>query len=691
MLSKNVNLLSFLLFIIIMTGCGGGGGGPSTPSQPVIAQPVDDNDTSVTPPSGPVAGVDYTDPIQFNNSNAPIPLWISQIGANTAHENGFTGGNLSLHQSYTTVVSDVSNRDLQTVVAVLDSGINSTHAEFSGINKLEAWQDFSNTHSVTTIDAVGHGTLVSTLISGNRGDENDMTYGVAFDSHLIVGKVINTTGTTDNGILVNGINWVVNQKPLIDQPDQKKLVAMNLSLGTTDINFANTITRDSLKSALNSGISIVMASGNEGLDCLDAGSGLNGRCAFPAATPWIVDATEQAQFLNNTGAWIVVGSVDGSNNISSFSNKAGVTKSNYLVAPGEYLIGASNTNDNGYRVGSGTSFAAPLVTGAMALMAQKWPHLTGNQHSRILFDTATDLGAVGVDDVYGNGLINLGVAFNPVGSLTIPVGLTAIQNNSHNLNLNGTSLRTTAAMASFGDFTQLNNTIGVDNYYRDFKLDMTSFTIISGAAPYDLDAFLKFNFSNYLFGIDQQRNIPMVGYSFKKGMEISLAYDSKTMLGLESSGVLDTGKGQTTYFNVKDKILYDEELSFNFETTYAYGRSTGGGSQSLIKDISEVHALGGSVNAMYADYGIGYKIPLRVIDGNANIVAPTDIDNFGGIEYSSMNLDLKPDSFQQVFSIFYKKQIDDVYLFVDISHTIDAFGINGLASNDAKLIFNMWY
>src|SRR5437763_3667558 len=79
---------------------------------------------------------------------------------------------------------------------------------------------------------------------------------------------------------------------------------------------------------------------------------------------------------------------------------------------------------------SGTSFSAPTISGAVALMAQAFPNLTGKQIVDILFSSADDLGAAGVDSIYGHGALDIARAFQPQGQTSLaasptPVSLTS--------------------------------------------------------------------------------------------------------------------------------------------------------------------------------------------------------------------------------------------------------------------------
>jgi subtilisin family serine protease len=95
----------------------------------------------------------------------------------------------------------------------------------------------------------------------------------------------------------------------------------------------------------------------------------------------------------------------------------------YLVAPGTSI--KSTYNNGGYATMSGTSMAAPVVTGAAALLKSYWPKLTARQIGEIFLTTATDLGAKGVDVIYGRGLLNLEAALKPAGALKLAAAMAA--------------------------------------------------------------------------------------------------------------------------------------------------------------------------------------------------------------------------------------------------------------------------
>ena len=143
------------------------------------------------------------------------------------------------------------------------------------------------------------------------------------------------------------------------------------------------------------------------------------------------DGLEQTVDLDWSGVsvvdnLIIVGSVDPTGNISSFSNTPGDAcltvagqchdgyrlMDRFLVAPGELLL--VSDGDGGVTRASGTSFAAPLVSGAAALVKGWWYWLDGSEVADVLLESAQDLGAPGTDPVYGRGLLDVAGAMSPL-------------------------------------------------------------------------------------------------------------------------------------------------------------------------------------------------------------------------------------------------------------------------------------
>ena len=127
--------------------------------------------------------------------------------------------------------------------------------------------------------------------------------------------------------------------------------------------------------------------------------------------------------------WLAVVATDDNNIIASFSNGCGVAKYWCLAAPGVGIWSAVSYNENGSysapnittAIGqyNGTSMSAPHVSGALALLLSRLPHIPMPVLKAILLATATDLGEPGVDDVYGHGLVNIAAAITVQGEITL--------------------------------------------------------------------------------------------------------------------------------------------------------------------------------------------------------------------------------------------------------------------------------
>ncbi len=121
------------------------------------------------------------------------------------------------------------------------------------------------------------------------------------------------------------------------------------------------------------------------------------------------------------GNYVVVVATDLNNNIATFSNSCGESMQWCIAAPGVDITSAHNANDNETSVKSGTSQAAPHVSGALALLRSRLQNVPMNIVLEILFATADDLGPVGIDAVYGNGLLNIQAAITVQGSIVLKI------------------------------------------------------------------------------------------------------------------------------------------------------------------------------------------------------------------------------------------------------------------------------
>jgi len=182
---------------------------------------------------------------------------------------------------------------------------------------------------------------------------------------------------------------------------------------------------------------------------------------------------------------IIVGSVDPNGQISSFSNTPGQAcltvngrcqdgyrlMDRFLVAPGELLL--VSDGQGGVTRATGTSFAAPLVTGAAALVKGWWPWLDGSEVADVLLMSAEDLGEPGTDPVYGRGLLDVAGAMSPIN----PDNLYAYTRRGRRIDANDVMI--TRGRLRLGSMGRGNvyvfEDIGESN--RDFEIPLEDLTI----------------------------------------------------------------------------------------------------------------------------------------------------------------------------------------------------------------------
>ncbi|MGP1395232.1 MAG: S8 family peptidase [Inquilinaceae bacterium] len=342
-------------------------------------------------------------------------------------------------------------------VAVIDSGIDLDHPDFAGAIDPASF-DIVASSFVTVDDQNGHGTAVAGLVGARRNGSG--MHGVAYESTLLAIR------TDDNGPcnpscgfqytdLAAATNYAVANNALI----------LNYSLGGPA---SNAGFEAALLNATANGLNFVASSGNSG--------GANPE--FPAAL------AADGRF---NGQGIAAGAVDQNNQIASFSNRAGTAQNFFLVAPGVSVL--TTTRGGGFGTASGTSFSAPQIAGALALIRQRWPGVTAQQAVDILLQSATDLGAAGTDPIYGRGLLNLQAAFAPLGASSVPTtGATALTASGASLEASGLSLGGAFGDALAGE-SAFTDVVFLDSYARDFQTDLSP-AIQSTVSAIDLEGWL---------------------------------------------------------------------------------------------------------------------------------------------------------------------------------------------------------
>lgn len=313
-------------------------------------------------------------------------------------------------------------------IATLDTGIGSGHREFMQAGKLLPGLN-AVTGGIDTTDRSGHGSHVAGIIAGARDGRGNA--GVAHGATLLPVKIFPDSGSGNTLALDAGLRHAIGKAAIV-----------NLSVGAS-----GPFDSRAMQQAVKSGLLIVAAAGNDGA----------------TTSNWPARFAREAWANNQI---IAVGAVDGSNRIASFSNRAGDVAAWFLVAPGVGVVSAYRNNQ--YATMSGTSMAAPMVSGAAALLMQLWPGLRADEVSTILLVTATDLGAPGIDPIYGRGLLNIERALQPVGTLTTTTY------NGKTIRVLAGAMQPSAATSAIWSLAAsgLLRAVGRDDFQRDFGLDL---------------------------------------------------------------------------------------------------------------------------------------------------------------------------------------------------------------------------
>jgi thermitase len=250
------------------------------------------------------------------------------------------------------------------LIAILDTGIDQDHEDLVG--KIKVSKNF--TDSATIDDIAGHGTHVAGITAAYTNNAKGVA-GIATNSLLLNGKVLNDSGSGYNSWIANGIIWAADQGAKV----------INLSLGGSG---KSTVVSSAVDYAWSKGAVIVAAAGNNG-NSSPFYPAYYSNCIAVAAT----DQNDARAYFSNYGNWVDI------------------------AAPGVNIISSypAHPNTNVYLYASGTSMASPQVAGVAALV---WASEYGTSNSSVrsrLQGTADPISGTGT--YWQNGRVN---AYNAV-------------------------------------------------------------------------------------------------------------------------------------------------------------------------------------------------------------------------------------------------------------------------------------
>ncbi|MBD8872950.1 S8 family serine peptidase [Rhodanobacter sp. DHB23] len=346
-----------------LAACGGGGGGnvkTTTPSTPA---------SSSTAPAQP-----------------PIDAQLSITNTYAAHSQGYTGAGVT--------------------IGVVDTGIMASNPTVSGRVTQELIYVDPSTNNTSVDDVVGHGTWVSEIAAGTPFAQ--FPGGIAPGADLVSARIIDDNAPDDNGSTAPS-TVTASDAQFFGQVNADLISAgvkvMNNSWGGITWDTTNTSLNQAFDQAYSPFVNqqgglVVFAAGN------DSETNPSTIAMLPNVAPDLAKG------------WLVAVAVNSNNptQLESYSNQCGAAMNYCLAAPGDVIVldkdTTAGTTNPTYYIVEGTSFAAPQVSGAAALVWQAYPYFSNDLVRQTLLGTADPLGGSQPNPTYGYGELDVGRAVN---------------------------------------------------------------------------------------------------------------------------------------------------------------------------------------------------------------------------------------------------------------------------------------
>jgi len=627
------------------------------------------------------------------------------------------------------------------VLGVIDTYQQTDHEALDG--KYKWYKDF-----VVKDDTVenrgqyqSHGTHVAGIVAGKR--DGTQFHGVAFDAELVGANVdYHGNGSANMGQAQSALHDITKLKAKkSDGGEGMNIVAVNMSFNKNiQFNHYGTITKldDGTYSS-----SVVLA--NKGsASYWKVGTDNDIVLVNSAGNGMMVDGEVNTEFALDPGIWAtevdangnlvlggkmlivgnwggtkedgqVVGSKSGHVCLDIIDNKCNdkyQVKDFYILAPGNNVY--SSVAGDGYLEMSGSSMAAPQVTGAIGILHQMWPHMKGDNLVKLVLNTA-DTNINGYDvNIHGQGMLDLDEATQPQGVVGIPTtgrvdGTVTTLNNTY------------FATGSTGAFSNLQGLkiMVLDEYDRDYYMNLGSNFTVKDKRKYsdtemlmvNNNTFLPVNQSfgsftqggqynllnNYNFGFytgdngggDYSANIGksfMLQKNFKLKTSVGQMSEQETWLGNESDGILAVGDNNNTHFgNVGvEYAIGNNVLSLDYTKGNTNINTT---NNSIIKNFSDVktesYRLAYEIHKdTHTTFGWSFSLPSHITSGSMDLEVAESVNLDGTINYTNINSDLAQGTKEKNIGFYYNKSGEEE---LDTSFNFTAeyrMDKSGVANND---------
>ena len=578
---------------------------------------------------------------------------ISTVNANYAYARGWTG--------------------LGSTVLIMDTGVNAAHPDLAG--KIKYTMDFTGTGIK---DINGHGTHLAGIVAAKRNGVG--MHGVAYDANLAIAKV--ATGANVNMSAVNSamawasqysdvvvanlsanVNYSKDYKAAMTQVAPGMFVNNHRHYGGT--NYYNLETAQ----AWNIPKNMVMT--------VSAGNDANGYVQSPAVFATAVDAAGK---LALGGRMLVVGNWNAGLGVVEGA-KAGTVCKNYqanacrdpykisdfyILAPGSGVTSTGINND--YKGMSGTSQAAPVVAGAVAIVSQLWPYMTPENQVQLLLKTANKKLPKYDVNVMGQGLLDLDAATRPVGTLGISVtgrtGATVPITGTLSVAKASTPLKTSSITA-------------VDSFQRDFRVDVGSLMNNDKRSDqFELFSGVDQPWSARLAGIPTISNGNIIAGS--NGTNSVMGWKSQeqdgwthqAVLGIQQANPWVQFNGMWGTMNSSTNLEYTTK--YQTGAWYAKGGIISNNSNytsGLVANVGAIYSAYGSVGLQSGNVTVESGIKPAVVSGAVTLRMPGSVDASGDMMYDVSKVNLR-DTVRGYVAASWTSQIDKTG-FLSLSTQVD--------------------
>ena len=656
---------------------------------------------------------------EFNGSTGTN--YKSAIKADVAYSRGWTGKG--------------------SLITIADTGYDKDHSDLAGAVKHQ-YNTLTGGDATFMDDNVGHGSHVLGIAAGRRNGSG--THGVAFDADVAVVKVTDSTGYSFQRAL-SGAAWArdlgsIAYNVSANWNEDSSFRNSITATGTTGVSFSNHwfYGENGYNGAVDEAKKWATALGTEQVLVNSAG---NFGKDYVSGSAQMAHATDASGNLILGGRMLIVGSYNMTNNaIDSYSSKAGTVCATYnfsanvckdaakasdfyILAPGDQIQSAYKDGTNVTM--SGTSMAAPVVTGALAVVHQMWPHMKGENLVKLLTVTANkDLPGYAVH-THGQGLLDLDKATQPVGATGIP---TSGRTNGQISNI--ATLGGGAGIGNIGSgaFAALSNVMVLDEFERDFSINLNNTQAIDtrpGGLAENIAHAGQGSYDGY-WNLARAGEIAMpevlgISTSFKMDPEAKSDGDMGVRVGFDAYKDDDTSlKATLGFLKETEKFLNNVQQGFmgvgDTHTTqyaglnlnhninnnwFAFGNAQLGYTNvEASEEFSLVTGYSGLVSSSWG-LGAGYKTkngftvsaslsqPLSGMSGSMNYKVPTARTIDGQVQFNEGSADASTMNIEHDLGLSVSYNIDKISIAGYAEHRNNVAGVAGRDEVNAGIKFNI--